>query len=480
MSIPLNVNGAVFAYPENFDEAWGANATGWAQAVTVGMLQRAGGSFPLLANVNFGPTFGLLSDHFQTRASNPASTGLLRLTNTDSIAWRNTAHSGDLLLAINGFDQLTFNGAIISTSAAAVTGIIGTANQVLANGTSGSLQTGNITLTTPQDIAPASSPAFAGLTLTGLLSSVDIEPTTADTSVLGTVSKPWLSMATDEIFLHKSGFGQLDIKPNAAQTTYSLIMPASQGTASSFLQNDGSGNLSWSNTLTGATISSSSLGTNLAAGGHKITGLAAPTTSGDALAYGNGFDVGSNKITGLANGTSATDAAAFGQIPSTTSLTLAGLTPALGTITSADSLLSAFGKVVNARVVQVILGTSTTAFSTGSGTFVATNLSATITPQNAGNHIIVLACGGGGQGTAGVAYYTLFRDGLNQFGGNGQCHVSTGSGTGGGAPAVIMYMVLAGSTSATTFEVAARAVGGTAIFGDGVELQAMILIEVGA
>ena len=48
------------------------------------------------------------------------------------------------------------------------TNIIGTANQVLANGTSGSQQSGNVTLTTPQNIHTAATPTFSGMTLSGL------------------------------------------------------------------------------------------------------------------------------------------------------------------------------------------------------------------------------------------------------------------------------------------------------------------------
>lgn len=48
-----------------------------------------------------------------------------------------------------------------------VPSITGTANQVLANGTSGTPQSGAVTLTTPQDIATTSSPTFNNLTLTG-------------------------------------------------------------------------------------------------------------------------------------------------------------------------------------------------------------------------------------------------------------------------------------------------------------------------
>lgn len=52
------------------------------------------------------------------------------------------------------------------TSTPVVTDITGTADQVLANGTSGIPVGGMVTLTTPQDIAPTSSPTFNLLNLT--------------------------------------------------------------------------------------------------------------------------------------------------------------------------------------------------------------------------------------------------------------------------------------------------------------------------
>jgi hypothetical protein len=50
-----------------------------------------------------------------------------------------------------------------ANSSNAVTSITGTANEVLANSTSGSAQTGSVTLTTPQAIGTSSTPTFAGL-----------------------------------------------------------------------------------------------------------------------------------------------------------------------------------------------------------------------------------------------------------------------------------------------------------------------------
>lgn len=162
MSIPLVVNGATFNYPVNFDENWGIEATGWAQAITNGVLQRQGGNFPLTADVNFGASFGIIAAYYKSRTVNIASTGVLRLAKTDDVSWRNNANSADLPLGINGSDQLTFNGVAIAPGT--VTSIIGTVHQIIA-----SASIGAVTLSTPQNIDTTSSPTFASLTLSSPL-----------------------------------------------------------------------------------------------------------------------------------------------------------------------------------------------------------------------------------------------------------------------------------------------------------------------
>jgi hypothetical protein len=62
--------------------------------------------------------------------------------------------TGQVLTAVTGLPP-------VWASPAPGTSIIGTANQVLANGTSGVGQTGAVTLTTPQDIATTSTPTFS-------------------------------------------------------------------------------------------------------------------------------------------------------------------------------------------------------------------------------------------------------------------------------------------------------------------------------
>lgn len=131
MSVNLVVNGNTYAYPEQSDTNWGSSATDWAQAVTVGMLQKAGGLFQLLAEVDLGTTYGVKSVYFKSRTANPAAAGQLRLAKTDTVSWRNNANDGDLALTLNGSDQLTFNGTALQPAGNYITSLTG---DVVASG----------------------------------------------------------------------------------------------------------------------------------------------------------------------------------------------------------------------------------------------------------------------------------------------------------------------------------------------------------
>ena len=115
MSQTLTVNGVAYSYPSPGDTNWGANASDWASAVTSGMLQKAGGAFTLLAEADFGATYGLKAAYFKSRTASSAAAGALRLARTDTLSWRNQADSGDLALGVNASDQLTFGGSAIGT-----------------------------------------------------------------------------------------------------------------------------------------------------------------------------------------------------------------------------------------------------------------------------------------------------------------------------------------------------------------------------
>jgi len=145
MSIPLTINGVTYNYPTNGDFDWANSASSWAGAVTGGMLQRAGGAFTLQSEVDFGPTFGIKSAYYKTQTPNVSATGSIRLANNvDGISWRNAANTSDLLLRVNGLNQLEFNG--VPFSAGSVTSV-GVASGDMTVSGSPITSSGTITLT---------------------------------------------------------------------------------------------------------------------------------------------------------------------------------------------------------------------------------------------------------------------------------------------------------------------------------------------
>jgi len=142
--ITLTINGQAYSFPETGDKKWGNLVTVWASAATNGLLQKSGGLFQLTSELDFGSAFGIVSIYFKSRSLNPSSTGVIRLSNTDSIGWRNIANSGNLLLTPSGvtdgillynsipLNPLTTNGDLYIRSSGANSRLpIGLLNQVL-------------------------------------------------------------------------------------------------------------------------------------------------------------------------------------------------------------------------------------------------------------------------------------------------------------------------------------------------------------
>lgn len=237
MAIPLTINGATFEYPQNFDENWGVEATGWAQAVTNGMLQMSGGSFPLTSDINFGPNFGLLSKYFETRSSNPATTGTVRLSSADAgVAFRNNANSGNLVLTTDASDNLKFNGTTISGG--------------VNNGTQFKL---GYYATTSNTISPNPNTTAA---TQALVTDANGVPTTTGNGGTTAIEIGYVSGVT-----------------SALQTQINNKLSLSGGTMSG----------------------------NIAMGSNKVTGLAAPSTAGDALSQGAVASVTTLTVTTVIN-----------------------------------------------------------------------------------------------------------------------------------------------------------------------------------
>lgn len=187
--------------------------------------------------------------------------------------------------------------------------------------------------------------------------------------------------------------------------------------------------------------------------------------------------MGTNKITGVGNGSSAQDVAAFGQVNATA---LTGLAATLGTITSSDSPLTSVGKLINTRIAQVVVATSSTQFTTTSSTFQATNLSGSITPTAATSKILVMTCASGQVPAGHNAYATLERGASNLGGTLGFSQLSATSTTGINGSLNIVYLDSPASTSALTYAVYLKNDDNAAsvIHGFTNQTQVIIMIEI--
>lgn len=117
MSELVTFNGSQYIIPDPNDENWGQNVTDFLVAIPAGALQKTGGSFMLTNDVDFGTTHGLKAAFFGGRDTIIADAGTFRLSNTETMRWRNFANTGNNILGTNTSDQLTYNGSPLEFNA---------------------------------------------------------------------------------------------------------------------------------------------------------------------------------------------------------------------------------------------------------------------------------------------------------------------------------------------------------------------------
>jgi hypothetical protein len=356
--------GPIYTIPDVGDQNWGQNVTNFLVAIPAGVLPTAG-TFTLTGDVSFAGGFSLISPTFKSSTINPASAGFLRLAKTDAIEWRNNANSADLALAINGSDQLMFNGASFVTGGSSPTFASLTLSSPLTvpNGGTGdtsfsaySVICGGTTTTSPlQNVSglglsgqaltsngPGTLPTWqnvagSGTVNTGTAGNFAYYATSTNVvsdsgvSFTAPVFTGWVvgntfrstALSNQLSFTNAGGGNQIRTINIAPTTTIGEVvtLPDSGGSDTFALL----GAVQTFTALT--TLNSGKLGGNLNANSNKVVSLASATTNGDALAYGQSswslgagtitgaLSMSSNKITNLANGTAASDAAAFGQLP---------------------------------------------------------------------------------------------------------------------------------------------------------------------
>lgn len=158
MSTPVTYVANQYNIPAYQDTGYAqgaGNLSSYLIALATGSLTLSGGSFTLTADADFGTGFGLKSIYYKSRATNPATTGVVRLGSAEVIAWRNNANSGNLPLTTDASDRLTFDGFVIATSTGALVGT----NLTLTD-TSNQMLIGTTNTTTLSFTAPASSRTY--------------------------------------------------------------------------------------------------------------------------------------------------------------------------------------------------------------------------------------------------------------------------------------------------------------------------------
>jgi hypothetical protein len=113
-------------------------------------------------------------------------------------------------------------------------------------------------------------------------------------------------------------------------------------------------------------------------------------------------------------------------------------------------------------VLQVVSNVITTDVNTASTTFQATGLSASITPASTSNKVFVIASSPSWYVGADNAYATVFRDSTNI--GNGDYGLMQVYASANYAPSTMQVMDAPSSTSALTYSVHFRSVGGSTTY----------------
>lgn len=119
MATVVSFNGGSFTIPSVGEEDWGGSSKvdGFLIAVANNALAKSGGTFILTAELDFGGLFGQKCLYYKSRGMNVATDGIVRLANTEGVAWRNAANDQNLVLKVNAANQLEFNGnPIMGTS----------------------------------------------------------------------------------------------------------------------------------------------------------------------------------------------------------------------------------------------------------------------------------------------------------------------------------------------------------------------------
>lgn len=375
-------------------------------------INTAGGNFTLLADINFGATFGLVSTYYKSRTANVASAGQIRLANADTIKFRNTLNNADLSVAIAS-NRLTFEGSRLV--------IAGAAEIVNADiSASAAIAYSKLALTASivnADVSASAAIAYSKLALTGSIVNADITAgTLTNAAINASAAIAYSKLAlTGSIVNADLTAGTLTNTAINASAAIALTKLAALASHSRALVSDSSGFIAEA-TTTAAEIGfvngvTSAIQTQINA---KATGTLNSSSAGNLAYYS-----GSTAISGVTGPT-----------------------------------VNAAGYVIGTVVQSILTKTTSQDSSSGADTFTATTATATIVPKATTHKIKITACSTvGGSATAGdVICLTIKRDttdlsattdGLVQF---------TNSGVGAQSPCTIIFLDSPASTGSLVYK----------------------------
>jgi hypothetical protein len=300
MSQNVTFNGQVYVIPDLADNNWGQNVTDYLVALPQGALQKTAGAFTLAADVDFGASYGLKSAYYSTRAANPASAGLVRLANTDTVVWRNAGNSGDLALAVNGSNQLTFNGVILEsdTLPSAYIFVGNASNESTGVPMTGDIGIDNTGLTAIQNgvIINTDINASAAIAMSKLAALTASKSVVSDGSGFlatgwGYASGDMLTTANGALrFQDSAGGDYVGFAAPASVTTHTYLLPIAAGLNGQVLSWTTGGQLAWINASGTGTINSGTAGrfAYYAATGTTLSDQALLTTDGTNITLASG------------------------------------------------------------------------------------------------------------------------------------------------------------------------------------------------
>lgn len=169
-AVNVTVAGSTYSVPsEEGEEGWGDDLTTWIQAISANSIYLSGGTFALTADLDLGDTYGILAPYYKPETGTPASAGLLRLAQDDTIAWRNEADDGNVVLSKDDSDNLELDGVDIQTASN---------TQTLTNK---SIDSDNNTITNivNADVKAAAGIVYSKLSLTDSILNADVNSAAA-------------------------------------------------------------------------------------------------------------------------------------------------------------------------------------------------------------------------------------------------------------------------------------------------------------